>query len=77
MLATEREAARVRHDEAKRVVDAYAVQVDTRRKRWAHAPDGRAANVARRDLSEALVQHDWAIKRERQAWRAWHGLTNE
>lgn len=67
-------AAAVRHSEAKRVVEAYAVQVDLRRKRWLAANNPFASKYAAMELTEATTQHDAAQQRERAAWRAWHAL---
>jgi len=73
-LATaEREAKRVAWEEAALVSSAFGAQVAKRRQRWINAGDAQACERARRDLAEAVAQHDAARAKERAAWRAWHG----
>jgi hypothetical protein len=69
-----REVARARYEEACLVRDSYGAQVIKRRRAWRTAPDGRAANAARRGLAEAVAQHEKAKEDVRAAWWAWHAL---
>lgn len=73
-MLTAREAAGARHADAVRVVDAYEVQVATRKRRWAAATTAAATKHAAKEIAEALTQLDAAKRREREAWRAWHGV---
>lgn len=73
-MSAARVAARVRHSEACRVVEAYTVQMQTRRKRWVLAANAAASKHAVGELTEALTQLGWAQQRERDAWHAWHAL---
>lgn len=69
-----RDVARARYDEALRVRDAFNSQVVRRRAAWRGAPDGKAANTARRALAEAVAQQTKAEEDMRGAWKAWHKL---
>lgn len=68
------DVARARWQEAERVKDAYDSQVVKRRGTWRSAVPGPAADKARRNLQEAIVQQSAAGRIERDAWRAWHAL---
>lgn len=67
-------AAKTRHDEASRVVDAYEVQLRTRSKRWLKAVNAAESKFAAMELSEASTQLAWAKQHERDAWRTLHAM---
>jgi hypothetical protein len=69
------DVARARWQESERVKDAYDSMVVKRRNAWRAAVPGEGADKARRLLQEAIVQLSAAGATERDAWRAWHGLS--
>lgn len=73
---TPRQLAKASYDEATRVLDAYASQVNKRRERWRTAAPADLLK-RRKDLSEAVKQHARAKAIQEAAWKAWHALNKE